>query len=86
MRCAVVAAGENKELQDPAAHRLREVRGSLHQQLPPQDRKVTGFYMFHEFLQDLMLNSQSTGRGGGDHDSGLLQGAAFMASDSRRQM
>lgn len=86
----VVAAGENKDLQDPAGHRLREVRGSPLERLPSQDRKVTRFHTFHKFLQDLMFNSQSTGQGGvgggSDHDTGLLQGAAFMAAASRWQM
>lgn len=42
----VVAAGENKDLQDPAGHRLREVRGFFYGILPSQVKKVTRFHIF----------------------------------------
>lgn len=44
----VVAAGENKDLQDPAGHRLREVRGFFffYVILPSRVRKVTRFHIF----------------------------------------
>ena len=43
---AVVAAGENKDLQGPAGHRLREVRGSFYIILTSPDKNVACFTVF----------------------------------------